>query len=341
MFSEREAKDYLCSVLVDRAADYYTRMMREDRYMPLRQLMKRMEQRFSSKHLRETALIRFQNAKQRIGESIEDWAERLHHLALFAFEEDAGAGLWKRDIKQMVLKFCTGCADREAGLHAANMLPESLDEATMYILQYQFNHAAVYSRKEDRSPEAAVRSVRSRRDYSEERSPPRQEYRGRDATLARNRAERPQDPRESRGEWQDYSPRQDRPPFRSSQERREVTPPGRSRKAETDQPELKNLLESMMAGLESRLGRMTDDKLSNFAFRIENKVSSLSLRVEKMEDRIDKLEKSCRSPSPKTRSTSPLTCYGCGSSGHFISQCPERGVKSVRFEDPKNGTGSE
>ncbi|GFO46538.1 hypothetical protein PoB_007304300 [Plakobranchus ocellatus] len=72
MFSEKEVKDYLCWVLVDRAADYYTLMMREDRHMPLRQLMKRMEQRFASKHLRETALIRFQNAKQRIEESIED-----------------------------------------------------------------------------------------------------------------------------------------------------------------------------------------------------------------------------------------------------------------------------
>ncbi|GFO12627.1 hypothetical protein PoB_003913200 [Plakobranchus ocellatus] len=270
MFSEKEAKDYFCWVLVDRAADYYTLMMREDRHMPLRQLMKRMEQRFVSKHPRETALIRFQNAKQRVEESIEDWAERLHHLALYAFEEDAGAGLWKRDIKQMMLKFCTGCADREAGLHAANMRPGSLDEATTFILQYQFNHAAVYGRKEDRSPEAAVRSVRSRRDYSEERSSPRREYRGRNATPVWNRAERPQNPRESRGERRDYSPFQDRPPFKSPQERREATSPGRSREAEQNQPELKNLLESIMAGLKSRLGRMMDEKLSNFASRIEN-----------------------------------------------------------------------
>ncbi|GFO15924.1 hypothetical protein PoB_004242900 [Plakobranchus ocellatus] len=231
----------------------------------------------------------------------------------------------------MVLKFCTDCADREAGLHAANMRPESLDEATTYTLQYQFNYAAVYGKKEDRSPEAAVGSVLSRRDCSEERSPPRREYRGRDATPVRDRDERPRT-RESRGEWRDYSPLQDRPPFK---------PPGRSRETEPDQPGLKNLLESMMAGLEGRLGRMMDDKLSNFAFRIEGKESSLSLGVEKMEDRVDKLEKSRPSPSPVTRSTSPLTCCGCGNSGHLISQCPERGVGSVRFEDPNSGTGSE
>ncbi|GFO33762.1 hypothetical protein PoB_006026700 [Plakobranchus ocellatus] len=149
MFSEKEAKDYLCWVLVDRAADYYTLMMREDRHMPLRQLMKRMEQRFASKHLRETALIRFQNAKQRIEESIEDWAERLHHLALYAFEEDTGAGLWKRDIKQMVLKFCTGCADREVGLHAANMRhwmrPQRISSSTsstmrLYMVGRRIDH---------------------------------------------------------------------------------------------------------------------------------------------------------------------------------------------------------
>ncbi|GFO00537.1 hypothetical protein PoB_002704200 [Plakobranchus ocellatus] len=72
-----------------------------------------------------------------------------------------------------MVEFCTGCADREAGLHAANMRPQSLDEATTYILQYQSSHAAVYDRREDRSPEAAVRSVRCPRDYIEERSPPR------------------------------------------------------------------------------------------------------------------------------------------------------------------------
>ncbi|GFN88317.1 hypothetical protein PoB_001482300 [Plakobranchus ocellatus] len=59
----------------------------------------------------------------------------------------------------------------------------------------------MYGRREDISPETAVRSVRSlrsRRDYSQERSPSRQEYRGRDITPVRNRAERPQNQRETK-----------------------------------------------------------------------------------------------------------------------------------------------
>ncbi|GFN92052.1 hypothetical protein PoB_001855800 [Plakobranchus ocellatus] len=51
-----------------------------------------------------------------------------------------------------------------------SMRLEPLEEATTYIFQYRFNHAAVYGRREDRSPEQAVRSVYSRRHYSEERS---------------------------------------------------------------------------------------------------------------------------------------------------------------------------
>ncbi|GFO28218.1 hypothetical protein PoB_005472300 [Plakobranchus ocellatus] len=60
-----------------------------------------------------------------------------------------------------------------------------------------------------------------------------------------------------------------------------------------------------------------------------------------MEDAIDKFEKSRRSPSPKTRSTSPLTCYGCGNSGHFISQSKNAalnpsGLKTKNMEQSWN-----
>ncbi|GFO21459.1 hypothetical protein PoB_004796400 [Plakobranchus ocellatus] len=103
-----------------------------------------MEQRFALHHLTETALIRFQHASQRSDESLEEWAERLHNPALYAFEADSGTGMYQHEIKQMVLKFCTGCVDRETGLHAANMHREYLDDVIKDILQFQFNHAAIY-----------------------------------------------------------------------------------------------------------------------------------------------------------------------------------------------------
>ncbi|GFN98327.1 hypothetical protein PoB_002483300 [Plakobranchus ocellatus] len=70
----------------------------------------------------ETALIRFQHASHLSVQSLKEWAERLHNLAVYAFEADSGTGMYKHQIKQVVLKFCT---DRAAYLHAANMHTES------------------------------------------------------------------------------------------------------------------------------------------------------------------------------------------------------------------------
>ncbi|GFO47795.1 hypothetical protein PoB_007430000 [Plakobranchus ocellatus] len=56
-----------------------------------------------------------------------------------------------------------------------------------------------------------------------------------------------------------------------------------------------------MADLESRMKIMMDDKLLTFASRTEGKVSAFSQRVEKMEDRIDKLKRGYRvlGPAPQ------------------------------------------
>ncbi|GFN92703.1 hypothetical protein PoB_001920900 [Plakobranchus ocellatus] len=202
--------------------------MREDRHMRLRQLMKRMEQRFASEHLRETALIWFQNAKQRIEESIEDWAERLHHSTLYAFEEDAGAGLWRRDIKQMVLKFCTDVQTEKRDSMLRTCVrnhwrrPLHISTSTSLIMQLCKSGGRI-GRMNRQSALSTLDGIT------------------------------------------------DRPPFKPPQERREITPPGRSREAEPDQPELKDLIESIMAGLECRLGRRMDNKLNNFASRIKER----------------------------------------------------------------------
>ncbi|GFN85081.1 hypothetical protein PoB_001158700 [Plakobranchus ocellatus] len=97
----------------------------------------------------------------------------------------------------MVLKLCTGYSDREPERNTMNMRPESLEEATVYILQYQFSHRI--EKERINSPEVAFRSVCSRCYYSEERSPPHREYRERDVTSVRSRAEGSQNPGESSG----------------------------------------------------------------------------------------------------------------------------------------------
>ncbi|GFO48788.1 hypothetical protein PoB_007529300 [Plakobranchus ocellatus] len=78
-------------------------------------------------------------------------------------------------------------------------LQELLKEVFTYILHYQFTHSTVFDRREDRSPEAAVCSVCSRRHYSGERSPLRRK-----------------NPRQSRSIAGLLYPRKDRPSVKST-----------------------------------------------------------------------------------------------------------------------------
>ncbi|GFO14332.1 hypothetical protein PoB_004083700 [Plakobranchus ocellatus] len=116
VFCDQDAKNYLCWILVGKAAEYYTFLVRQDRVMTYTEFMTHMERRFAARHLRETALLRFQNARQHGDESIEEWADRIHPLALYAFEQVPCAGIWHWEKDQMILRFCTGCTGRAAGL---------------------------------------------------------------------------------------------------------------------------------------------------------------------------------------------------------------------------------
>ncbi|GFO22611.1 hypothetical protein PoB_004911600 [Plakobranchus ocellatus] len=60
---------------------------------------------------------------QRGDESIEEWADKIHHLAHNAFQQESGAG-FKHEKDKMIMRFCTGCTDRAGGFHGANIHPE-------------------------------------------------------------------------------------------------------------------------------------------------------------------------------------------------------------------------
>ncbi|GFO29687.1 hypothetical protein PoB_005619200 [Plakobranchus ocellatus] len=253
--------------------------------------------------------------------------------------------MYKREIKQMVLKSCTGCIDREANLHAASMHPESLDDAIRDILRFQFNYAAVYGSRGERGPsDVTVRAVRSSRGYGGGWSSGGDGYRSREDSPNWGRAQPPQRSRVYSPDWvsrRDFFPGSDRSSYRYPTERRDFVSPVKGRVNGSGQSDLKRLLNGMVAGLESRLGALLEDKFSQFASRIENKLSILSHKVEQMDGGVVRLEGSHRSPSPQKRSTSPLTCHGCGQTGHFVSHCPnDPGRKSLRFGDTKKGSGS-
>ncbi|GFO30362.1 hypothetical protein PoB_005686700 [Plakobranchus ocellatus] len=128
----------------------------------------------------------------------------------------------------MILRFYTGCTDCAAGIHAANMHPRSIDEATTHILKYQFNNAAVYGpREDDHKSEATIRAVQSRDAYNGGRPPAHEDYRRQYAPSQRPRAYSPewalQRSHASSPEWAGrggHSPGRERTPPWESQERR-------------------------------------------------------------------------------------------------------------------------
>ncbi|GFO13621.1 hypothetical protein PoB_004012600 [Plakobranchus ocellatus] len=151
-FNAQGAKDYLSWVLAGRAADYYFFLMRLDNFDYV-QIMWFMEQRFAPpQRPHETTFLSFQDARQKHGESLCDWADRVHHLALGAFETVAHAGMTERDIEDMLYKFCDGCLDREAGHHAFKRRPISLDQAITFIQKFQFSYAGMCGLRDSGRP---------------------------------------------------------------------------------------------------------------------------------------------------------------------------------------------
>ena len=149
----KDSSEYLCWVLTGKACDFYNLMLRQDSEIGFERLMVRMGDRFGLKDLRETAFLKFQGAEQEVTEKLEEWAERITYLSTRAF----GGDHHRFQSEQTISRFCLGCQDKEAGLFVANQRPESMSAAIRLIMQYQYNHQAVYSQ---RSHEPTVRQTK-------------------------------------------------------------------------------------------------------------------------------------------------------------------------------------
>nr|XP_054750819.1 uncharacterized protein LOC129256683 [Lytechinus pictus] len=126
----------------DVGSDYFSLLMTRDRDMSFEDLVRRMERRFGADDPLEIAQMEFIRAHQLAEEEIIEWADRVVSLATKTFP-----GVPEYQVqRQGVLKFCQGCSDKEAGLHALNLRPDSVEKAVDHVTWYLHSRKMVYGR---------------------------------------------------------------------------------------------------------------------------------------------------------------------------------------------------
>ncbi|KAH3834919.1 hypothetical protein DPMN_108252 [Dreissena polymorpha] len=95
--------------------------------------MQRLQERFGARELPATAQGRFQDVQQEVGESLDDWSDRVLTLATTASRDLPYAYA----TEQAVTKFCQGLLDKEAGKHVRLQLPTSMGDAMNMMRIYR------------------------------------------------------------------------------------------------------------------------------------------------------------------------------------------------------------
>lgn len=145
-WSAKECKDYLCWCLDGKASEFYALLIERNRELEFFDLVRKLEKRFGYKDLPETAHIQFMQARQLPQESLDEWADKVLTLATRAFQSLPDEHMYT----QAVMRFCQGSVDKEAGQHAANLRPQSIEEAMDKIRWFQHTNQAIYGRSSRR-----------------------------------------------------------------------------------------------------------------------------------------------------------------------------------------------
>ena len=147
-WTEEECLDALCWCLIGKASDFYALMAERDEDVSYFKLLDKMEKRFGTRELPETLIAKFSQIVQNQDEDLEDWVDRIQTLAIKAFK-----GLPDTHMtKQMIVRFCQGCYDKEAGQSACNARPLTLDKAIDHIRWFQYTHQAIYRSSRAKEP---------------------------------------------------------------------------------------------------------------------------------------------------------------------------------------------
>ena len=290
--------------------------------------MDQLEKRFGFRQLPQAAYLQFHQSRQKQDEKIEEWAKRVCQLATYAFETAPRGGLNDRDSEAMIRQFCIGALDKEAGFHAANKYPTSMDDAITHILRFQFNKRAAYGSPERRDRDVTARAVQpqhslessgrdySRRDYSPGRYDSRRRYESPGSDRNENRRgfspnvsgyrRRLESPGMDRDEYRrryspiphtrdDYcrsqSPDLDR---RSSQSPNSTDRKSRSIPFEEEVMHLLRKMDTRLRSVESRLGSV-ESRLGN----VESRLGNVDLKLDDLTTRMERVEAGRRSPSPR------------------------------------------
>jgi len=86
------------------------------------------------------------SARQNQLEKLEDWAVRVLSLACKAYRDLPDSYMYT----QAIWKICQGCADKDAGQHAATAKPSYVEAAIDKIKWYQHNHTAIFGKPTNR-----------------------------------------------------------------------------------------------------------------------------------------------------------------------------------------------
>ncbi|XP_048241950.1 uncharacterized protein LOC125374725 [Haliotis rufescens] len=126
----------------DEASEYFASCIERDPDIPFEDLVKKFQRWYDRQELPETAQVKFNTMRQQPDESLEKWSERLTSTATIAFDrlpEDYVE-------RQVIMRFCLGCEQKEAGQYAANLHPFSLEKAMDAVRTFQHTHQAIYGK---------------------------------------------------------------------------------------------------------------------------------------------------------------------------------------------------
>ena len=140
-WNETEKKDQFCWCLDGKASEFYA-LIEEKKNHTFKELMEKFERRFGTQELQETSELKFKNSSQQLGETLEEWSDRVQMLALKAFKDLPDDYIYK----QAVIRFCHGVSDRDAGHDAAIVKPKSMDDALDKVRWYQHNNTAFFGK---------------------------------------------------------------------------------------------------------------------------------------------------------------------------------------------------